>query len=177
MDHVPDAARQPKPRFENRSKSSHRGASERTDKPKPPRRPKPERADTAQPVSRPDSDAAAPAKPRAKKVWSDTPLIKHEPKPNASPIDWNDTSTPKPRKPKPGAKPKGKPRGKPATRLERAIQDGAVSTSKKTRHKAGGKGKPAGNGAPAVGKPNSKKNKARRAAAKSGGTQPPRRKP
>ena len=136
LDHVPDAARQPKPRFEGK-----------------PRRP-------------------APDKLRTRKVWTDSA----KPKADATPIDWNDSPSPKPRKPKPGAKPASKPRSKPATRMERAIEGGAVSTPKKPRHKASSKAKRTTGGAPPVGKPNSKKNKARRAAAKAGGTQPPRRK-
>ncbi|WP_415919748.1 DEAD/DEAH box helicase [Tateyamaria sp. SN6-1] len=168
LDHVPEAASQPKPRFEGNPKRSG----------PPPRGPKPDRGPKPERGQKPERSDDAPTKPRAKKVWSDTPLLKTEPMPkqDATPIDWNDTSTPKPRKPKPGAKPKGKPRAKPASRMDRAIADGAVSAPKKPRYKAGGKGKPTGGGAPAVGKPNSKKNKARRAAAKAGGNQPPRRK-
>mmetsp|Transcript_23002 Transcript_23002/g.38853 ORF Transcript_23002/g.38853 Transcript_23002/m.38853 type:complete len:680 (+) Transcript_23002:5566-7605(+) len=161
LDGVPAAASQPKPRFEPRTggKPAPRG---------------PKRDYNDKPKYNPD-DAPPPA--RTKKVW-DSPA---KPKGKSSaPIDWDDAPAPRHKKPKPGAKPAGKPGSKakyakPPSTMEKAVKDGAVSDFKKPRHKSGAKGPTAG-GAPKVGKPNSKKNKARRAAA-AGGTQPPRRKP
>jgi len=115
----------------------------------------------------------ASAKPAAKNKWSDKRPAKANG--DTKPVDWNDAPAPRARKPKQPDAPKGKPRApKARSTLEKAIQDGAVTTPKKPRHKAGAKGKPTG-GAPKVGKYNSKKNRARRAAAQ-GGAQPPRRK-
>ncbi|WP_147107484.1 DEAD/DEAH box helicase [Tateyamaria sp. syn59] len=133
LEGVPDAARQPKPRF--------------TPKPKQP----------------------------DKRVWDEnrSAAPPRKPKSDAAPVQWNDDPTPRKRKPKPSAKPAAPRKPKAETQLEKAIKDGSVKAPKKPRHKAGGKGKPAG--APKVGKYNSKKNKARRAAAQ-GGTQPPKRK-
>jgi len=62
---------------------------------------------------------------------------------DTAPIDWNDDPVPRNRKPKPGGK--GDKPTKPSG--------------------AGKRGKPGAKGAPAIGKPNSKKNKARRAKA------------
>ncbi|MEL6451138.1 MAG: DEAD/DEAH box helicase [Pseudomonadota bacterium] len=121
------------------------------------------------------------AKPQGKKVW-DKPAKPAQPKAEARPTDWNDAPTPKPRKPKPGAKPApAKPRAKAPSALDKAIQDGAVTTPKKPRHKTAQKaganaphrGKP-GSAAPKVGKFSSKKNKARRAATQGGGMPPKR---
>ncbi|WP_415404322.1 DEAD/DEAH box helicase [Tateyamaria sp. SN3-11] len=171
LDGIPDAASQPKPRFEPKPKRDY------GDKPKRSYDDKPKRG---------FADAHKPAtKPSPKKVWDSAAAPAPKPRNDAAPIDWNDTSTPKPRKPKPGDKTKGKPAGKsrfskaPST-MDKAVRDGAVSTGKKPRHKTTQKGKPTGKpttGAPKVGKYNSKKNQARRAAAGQGGAQPPRRKP
>ncbi|APX10335.1 DEAD/DEAH box helicase [Tateyamaria omphalii] len=128
-------------------------------------------------ASQPKPRFAPKPKPAGKRVWDDTrpTTPKRKPRADAAPTEWNDDPAPRPRKPKPGAKPTGTPRApKAATQLEKAIKDGSVTTPKKPRHKATGKGKPTG-GSPKVGKFNSKKNKARRAATQ-GGTQPPRRK-
>ncbi|WP_299719317.1 DEAD/DEAH box helicase [uncultured Tateyamaria sp.] len=171
LDQVPDAASQPKPRFEGKPKRDYDDAPKPRakrdyDSPKKPYEPKAKRGFSDGPKPSPrrvwDSDAAPAPKPR--------------PRNDAAPIDWNDTSTPKPRKPKPGAKPTGKPRHtKAPTTLEKAVKDGSVTTPKKPRHKTAQKGKPATGGAPKTAKFNSKKNKARRAASQ-GGAQPPRRK-
>lgn len=126
---------------------------------------------------------------------------KPAPKAASAPVDYNDAPAPKPRKPKPAAKPAGggghpasKRFVKPKTAMDKARDDGAVSERKprgdkfaKPAGKGGAKpkakfeGKPSGskpsggkNLAPKTGKPNSKKNKARRAASEGGG-QPPRR--
>jgi len=131
------------------------------------------------------------AKPKPK--YSDGPKSGSKPKPSSSsaPRVWDDERAPKPRKPKPASKggegySKPKPSGdKPKTfakkaRPEDTRPDGVVTPKvRKPRHKASGKaaGAPSGK-APAVGKPNSKKNKARRAAAAmstKGGTAKPRR--
>ena len=118
-------------------------------------------------------------------------------KPSNKPIEWDDAPAPKARKPKPESK-GGKPAGahpaskrfeKPRSSMGRARDEGAVSDFKprgksdgkpyagKPNGKFGGKSKTGPGGAPAVGKPNSKKNKARRAAAEAGkgGGQAPRR--
>jgi ATP-dependent RNA helicase DeaD len=118
------------------------------------------------------------------------------PKPSSAPVVYDDAPAPKARKPKPeskGGKPAAHPASKrfekPRSSMDRARDDGAVA-ERKPRSKPDGKsfgGKPKGKfagksktgpgGAPAVGKPNSKKNKARRAAAEAGkgGGQAPRR--
>ncbi|WP_299283927.1 DEAD/DEAH box helicase [uncultured Tateyamaria sp.] len=169
LDGVPDAASQPKSRFE--SKPDGKPKRDFGDKPKRAFDDKPKRAFKDKP---PRADAP---KPSAKRVWGDPPKAHND----GAPIDWNDTSTPKPRKPKPGAKPtSGKSRfAKAPSTMDKAIQDGAVSTPKKPRHKSAHKGKPSANAsgaAPKTAKYNSKKNKARRAVGATGGGQPPRRK-
>ncbi|MBT5474632.1 MAG: hypothetical protein HOK44_09970, partial [Rhodobacteraceae bacterium] len=73
-----------------------------------------------------------------------------------------------------GAKLAGKPSGKPGNKT--AGKNVGKSSGPYDAKRGGGPGKPKGgkNLAPSVGKPNSKKNKARRAAAHDAG-QPPRR--
>lgn len=177
LDGVPAAASQPKPRFEPKTggKPAPRGPKrDFGDSPKP--APKRDYDDAPKPASSKRVwDAAAPPAPKPKRDYGDAP----SPKPkSATPIDWDDAPAPRHKKPKPGAKPAAakspaKSRfAKPPSTLEKAVKDGSVSDLKKPRHKAGPKGAPA-DGAPKVGKANSKKNKARRAA---GGAQPPRRK-
>ncbi|WP_299295765.1 DEAD/DEAH box helicase [uncultured Tateyamaria sp.] len=171
LDQVPDAASQPKPRFEGKPKRDYGDAPKPRakrdyDSPKKPYEPKAKRGF-------PDAP-----KPSPRRVWDSdaAPAPKPKPRNDAAPIDWNDTSTPKPRKPKPGAKPAAKSRyTKAPTTLEKAVKDGSVTTPKKPRHKTAQKGKPTTGGAPKTAKFNSKKNKARRAASQ-GGAQPPRRK-
>lgn len=182
LDGVPAAASQPKPRFD--AKPGGRPKRDYGDKPKPDYGDKPKR-DYGDKPKRGFADAPKPgSKPSAKKVWDPDTAPAPKPRNDAAPIDWNDTSTPKPRKPKPGAKPSGKPAGKkpfakaPST-MDKAVKDGSVTTPKKPRHKPDHKGKPTG-GAPGTGAPkkakyNSKKNQARRAAAAQGGGQPPKR--
>lgn len=95
-------------------------------------------------------DTPSPAKRGAKP--------KFQPKKSTKPIDWNDAPEPRKKKPKPTQdKNKGKPKHKKRVRPEDNRPAGVVTSRKK---KSGGK-----NLAPAVGKPNSKKNKARRAKA------------
>lgn len=182
LDGVPAAASQPKPRFD--AKPGGKPKRDYGDKPKRDYGDKPKR-DYGDKPKRGFADAPKPgSKPSAKKVWDPDTAPAPKPRNDAAPIDWNDTSTPKPRKPKPGAKPSGKPAGKkpfakaPST-MDKAVKDGSVTTPKKPRHKPDHKGKPTG-GAPGTGAPkkakyNSKKNQARRAAAAQGGGQPPKR--
>lgn len=164
LNEVPAAANQPKPRFEPKTGG----------KPAP-RGPKRDYGDKPAPKRNYD-DAPKPAS--SKRVWDAS--TKPAPKPKApGPIDWDDAPAPRHKKPKPGAKPAAKsgaksPFAKAPSTLEKAVKDGSVSDLKKPRHKSGAKGAH-GSAAPKTGKPNSKKNKARRAAA-AGGTQPPRRK-
>ncbi|MEP2889875.1 DEAD/DEAH box helicase [Tateyamaria sp.] len=188
LDGVPAAASQPKPRFD--SKPGGRPKRDYGDKPKrdygdKPKRDfadKPKRAYDDRP-KRDYGDAAKPAgKPSKKRVWDSDSAPAPKPRNEAAPIDWNDTSTPKPRKPKPGAKPANKSGKKPFAKapstMEKAVKDGSVTTPKKPRHKAAHAGKPTGapkSGAPKQAKYNSKKNQARRAAAAQGGGQPPKR--
>lgn len=88
------------------------------------------------------------------------PKPKFQPKKSNKPVDWNDDPTPRRKKPKPtGDKNQGKPKFKKKARPEDSRPDGVVTK----RKKGGGKKL-----APAVGKPNSKKNKARRAKAAEG---------
>jgi ATP-dependent RNA helicase DeaD len=126
------------------------------------------------------------------------PKAEYAPKPQSAskPIEYDDASAPRVRKPKPeskGGKPAGHPASKrfekPRSTMDKARDEGTVSERKprgkpdgkpyagKPKGKFAGKGKTGPGGAPAVGKPNSKKNKARRAAAESGkgGGQAPRR--
>ena len=85
------------------------------------------------------------------------PKPKFQPKKPNAPVDWNDDPTPRRKKPKPADdKNKGKPKFKKKAQPEDTRPDGVVTK----RKKGGGK-----NLAPTVGKPNSKKNKARRAKA------------
>ena len=186
---IPDAASQPKPRFD--SKPGGKPKRDYADKPKRDFGDKPKRDYDDKPKrdyddkpARGFADAPKPAgKPSAKKVWNDADAPRPRPRNDAAPIDWNDTSTPKPRKPKPGAKPAGKaggkkPFSKPPSTLEKAVKDGSVSAPKKPRHKpAHGAGAPGGpaSGAPKKAKYNSKKNQARRAAGGQGGAHPPKR--
>jgi ATP-dependent RNA helicase DeaD len=177
LDGVPAAASQPKPRFE--PKTGDRPA---------PRGPKRDYGDSPKPAPKRSYDDA-PRPTSSKKVW-DKPSTNpageaaaRKPK-SSSPIDWDDAPTPRVKKPKPGARPAATPAGKsrfskPPSTLEKAVQDGGVSEIKKPRHKTVHRGKPGAptSAAPKVGKPSSKKNKARQAAAKSGGAHPPRRKP
>ncbi|GGA15969.1 DEAD/DEAH box helicase [Neptunicoccus cionae] len=86
------------------------------------------------------------------------PKPKFKPKASTAPVDWNDDPAPRRKKPKaPTTKDKGKPKFKKRARPEDSRPEGVVTPLKKK----GGK-----NLAPAVGKANSKKNKARRAASK-----------
>ena len=104
-----------------------------------------------------------------KHKYDDKPKSDYKPKSSSAPKVWDDERAPKPRKPKPASKggsdsysSKPKTFAKKA-RPEDSRPDGVVTPKeRKPRHKASGKG-PSGGKAPAVGKPNSKKNKARRA--------------
>ena len=83
------------------------------------------------------------------------PKPKFVPKKSTGPVDWNDEPNPRHKKPKPANdKNKGKPKFAKKARPEDSRPDGVVTP----RKKGGGP-----NLAPAVGKANSKKNKARRA--------------
>jgi ATP-dependent RNA helicase DeaD len=129
------------------------------------------------------------------KPAAEKPFEKPEPKPsgNTTPVDWNDTSTPKPRKPKVGAKPKYDTKKPYAGKNDKnKASDDTIEPIKARKpydDKSGGKpyaGKPAGKpyagkdaktdagGSPAQGKASSKKNRARQLAAK-GGTAAPRK--
>ena len=98
-----------------------------------------------------------------------------------TPIDWNDDPTPRVKKPKADAKPTPRKRPKPtATHAPKAIGE----KPRKPRHSSAAKSKPADGASdrprgpkPPVGKPSSKKNRARKmAAGKSGGSGPAFRK-
>ena len=137
---------------------------------------------------KPKSDYAPKPKadytPKPKEEYKPAPA----PKPVSKPVEYDDAATPKPRKPKPeskGGKPAGHPASKrfekPRSTMDKARDDGAVTERKprgkpdgkpyadKPKGKFAGKPKTGPGGAPAVGKTNSKKNKARRAAASDGG--------
>ncbi|ABD54491.1 DEAD/DEAH box helicase [Jannaschia sp. CCS1] len=164
--------------------------------PRPPRGEKPPRTNKSNDrrTRREAETAPEPAAARAP-----TPA----PKPQSSkPIDWNDAPAPRARKPKKPAA-GGKPARPRAPDSKPDLPQADPWKARKPRHKSksagdgferptrsGGKpgGKPGGNpatkpgarlGAPTTGKPNSKKNKARRAAAAeaSGGGAPKPRKP
>ncbi|MGB0913899.1 MAG: DEAD/DEAH box helicase [Phaeobacter italicus] len=98
-------------------------------------------------------------------------------KPDSTPIDWNDAPVPRAKKPKPAAKSKGsakpaKPAGDPRAKdTSQPYRPHGKPLASKRKSRTGERGK-----APPIGKPNSKKNKARAAAAKArGGDKPPRR--
>lgn len=137
---------------------------------------------------KPKSDYA----PKPKADYTPKPKEEYKPaaapKPVSKPVEYDDAATPKPRKPKPeskGGKPAGHPASKrfekPRSTMDKARDDGAVTERKprgkpdgkpyadKPKGKFAGKPKTGPGGAPAVGKTNSKKNKARRAAASDGG--------
>ncbi|MDU8927733.1 DEAD/DEAH box helicase [Alisedimentitalea sp. MJ-SS2] len=159
LDKAPEFAPRPGPRGKPPGGKPHRGKPQ-GGKPKP-------RFEAAQ-----EGDAPKPRKSRHTK-----------PDTSSAPIDWNDDPAPRQKKPKPGAK---KPHRKPAPKPT----DGAVSEIRKKRSSDPSKslrsdGKPKGIGKPKgpkppVGKPSSKKNRARQAAAKlaktgKGGDAKPRR--
>ncbi len=129
--------------------------------------------------------------PRAEAAAAPAPSVPASPvsappRADATPIDWNDAPVPRVKKPKPGSKPKpATAKSKPATaKFKRPPQTDAgrpedTSQPYHPRGTAPGKRKPrtaAPGKAPPVGKPSSKKNKARAAAAKAqGGDKPPKR--
>ncbi|AGI68454.1 cold-shock DEAD box protein A [Octadecabacter antarcticus 307] len=131
-------------------------------------------------------------KPAAEKSF-EKPTAK--PSGNTTPVDWNDTSTPKPKKPKVGAKPKydsNKPfAGKNDKNKASDDTIEPIKARKPYDGNSGGKpsgkpyaGKPSGkpyagkgpktdaNGTPTQSKPSSKKNRARQLAAKGGNAAP-----
>ncbi|MEN8841984.1 MAG: DEAD/DEAH box helicase [Octadecabacter sp.] len=136
-------------------------------------------------------------KDKAPHRGKDGPKPHHKPKGTTTPVEWNDEREPRAKKPKGGAKPSGgKPSGgkpkfdknkssddtiesykprKPRDGKPHAGKSDGKPSGKPYAGKSGGKpaGKAAG-GAPKVGKPSSKKNRARALAAK-GGTAPPRK--
>ncbi|MEO9782258.1 MAG: DEAD/DEAH box helicase [Sedimentitalea sp.] len=126
-------------------------------------RPKPHRGSApSEPTPAPAPTPAA-AKPAAKT--------------DSKPIDWNDAPTPRARKPKPASKSKGAAKPASPPRDPRAKDTSQpykphgkpLAGKRKSRNAEPGK-------APPVGKPSSKKNKARAAAAKTrGGDKPPKR--
>lgn len=138
-------------------------------------------------LDKPPALANSPRPKYVEKSQSDRPE-RSKPKHSAAPIEWNDAPEPRRKKPKPTGKPSGaKPAyAKSGRKPEHSRPEGVVETYKK-KPSAGAPGaKPSGkpgrskNTTP-VGKTNSKKNKARRAAAtsaggKGGSTAPKRRK-
>ncbi len=97
----------------------------------------------------------------------------------AQPIDWNDAPEPRAKKPKGGSKPvhRKKPKATPNGPHEAVVgrsQESGKPKSKRTTDEKGGPRGPK----PPVGKPSSKKNRARKLTAKSpGGAHAPTRKP
>ncbi len=191
LDKAPDlgaATRPPRPAAPRpgpgRERKPYNAGAKPAGAPKP--RAKAKRADAAQ----------APAQPAVPRSASPAPAPSLSPAPVAAPkparprpdfsdpskpIDWNDAPTPRKKKPKPGAK-AGKPGKKPFAKRSDAQDkrpDGVVTPYRK-KSPSSGPGKPkaphkgAAEGkrglAPAVGKPNSKKNKARAKLGLSGGT-------
>lgn len=207
LDRAPAIAKQARPAFSPNSKGGPRGGAggggnSRGDKPRydKPRHEKPKsgKGDYGQRKF----DAYDPDKPKSDAGYSTGNSGGNtggKPTPGTTKkTDWNDASEPRQRKPKPASKTGGKPGGKPAgkspfaknrpehSRPEgvvtpvRGKRDGADSTpdGKKPRWKDAGKaGVSLRGGAPKVGKANSKKNKARRAAADGpkGGSSAPKR--
>ncbi|MEX0351482.1 MAG: DEAD/DEAH box helicase [Paracoccaceae bacterium] len=131
---------------------------------------------------RPDKPAGPrPHKPRRTEPRDDAPADKAGKPGTTVPVDWNDDPKPRVKKPKPGAKPA---RGKKPKPVEAQQPELVVVDALKPRKSAGKSKRPDGKEGrprgpkPPVGKPSSKKNRARRAAAagKSGGMAPPSRK-
>ncbi|ASM71082.1 MULTISPECIES: DEAD/DEAH box helicase [Roseobacteraceae] len=119
-------------------------------------------------------------KPKSDYSPDDKPARKGPPK-SAGPVDWNDTSTPRRKKPKAGAKPTGPHsahKKKPRSAMDTARADGAVTSPRgKARFgdtSGGTGGKPKGKGASAGG-PSKGKPAGKRGFSGSGGSQPPRK--
>ena len=192
LNHVPAAAKGPKPAFKPPQKPAQGRKSEagpsKSDAPKQDRRAgKPKgvhkgQVETAQPFSGKPDDATPQAtdKPAVPSDGAQKNAVQNR---GAQPKSRAKSGS------KPGALNVSRRFEKPRSPLERARDDGAVVDRKARGAKPAGKpsghydaklagaaGKPkcSKNLAPSVGKPNSKKNKARRAAAHDAG-QPPRR--
>lgn len=111
------------------------------------------------------------------------PATKDERQGTSAPVDWNDDPKPRVKKPKAGAKPAHK--GKPKNAAKASAVPKADGEAWKPRKSSSAKSKRPGNPdggpkgpKPPVGKPSSKKNRARQlAASKAGGTASPTRKP
>lgn len=166
LDKAPDLSNTPRPKFGGAGADKPRGGKpkEMREKGKGPRRDKEkppyQKAESTAPVE--PAQPAEAAKP--------APVRRHPDMTNPSkPIDWNDAPEPRKKKPKPGAtKPSGPKGGKPKKRWEQeaARPEGVVKPYKKKRAASAASGKAdraegRPKSAPPVGKPNSKKNKAR----------------
>ena len=185
----PAAANSPRPAFGGKPSGKSHGKSDGPrggDKPDYDRKPKSDYAPKLKADYAPKAESAPKAEyaPKPKDEYKPAAA----PKPVSKPVEYDDAAAPKVRKPKPeskGGKPASHPASKrfekPRSTMDKARDEGAV-TERKPRGKPDGKpytGKPKGKfagkpktgpgGAPAVGKTNSKKNKARRAAAGDGG--------
>ncbi|MFA3918597.1 DEAD/DEAH box helicase [Ruegeria hyattellae] len=122
-----------------------------------------------------------PSAPAAHKPRDAGPQAKGNTPGTTVPVDWNDDPNPRMKKPKPGAKPAHRKGPKPAAAQS---SEAVVVEPVKPRKPSGpGPKRPDGKGdgqrgpKPPVGKPSSKKNRARRAAAgKPGGMGAPKRK-
>ncbi|MFT5797555.1 MAG: ATP-dependent RNA helicase DeaD, partial [Candidatus Azotimanducaceae bacterium] len=190
----PAAANSPRPAFGGKPGGKPSGKSYgKSDGPRGGDKPDYDRKPKSDYAPKPKSDYAPKAEYAPKPKDDYTPAPAPKPQAASKPVEYDDAPVAKPRKPKPeskGGKPAGHPASKrfekPRSTMDKARDDGTVA-ERKPRGKPDGKpfaGKPKGKfagkpktgpgGAPAVGKANSKKNKARRAAA-DGGKQTPRR--
>lgn len=190
----PAAANSPRPAFGGKPGGKPSGKSYgKSDGPRGGDKPDYDRKPKSDYLPKPKSDYAPKAEYAPKPKDDYTPAPAPKPQTASKPVEYDDAPVAKPRKPKPeskGGKPAGHPASKrfekPRSTMDKARDDGTV-TERKPRGKPDGKpfaGKPKGKfagkpktgpgGAPAVGKANSKKNKARRAAADDG-KQTPRR--
>ncbi|GAA3862595.1 DEAD/DEAH box helicase [Celeribacter arenosi] len=147
------------------------GGPRRDDGPRPDKpRPDKPRYDKGPRGDKPRGDKPRYDKPRGDKPNFDKPRAKTPG--TTTPVDWNDDPTPRAKKPKSGA---AKPKyAKKPQSLNESHEGAVFAKAKKPRHSKSGKTSTGGDaprsGAPKtpVGKPNSKKNRAR-AAAKSAG--------
>ncbi len=134
--------------------------------------------------AKPDYTEKSEYKPKSDYNPDDKPVRKGPPK-SAGPVDWNDTSTPRRKKPKAGEKPTGPHsahKKKPRSAMDNARADGAVTSPRgKPRFgdNAGGtgakpayKGKGAPSGGPSKGKPAGKPAGKRGFSGSSGGQSP-----
>ena len=144
-----------------------------------PRQDKPAAKETAARFEKP---AAKVQEPRPSAPGKPAAAGKARAPASTPPVDWNDASEPRAKKPKPGARPAHKGKAKHAKARPGAAPDGEAWTARKSAAAKARRADSAESRAkgpkPPVGKPSSKKNRARLSlAGKPDGSGPPVRKP